>query len=103
MLETKVKAFLHRQAFSLDSKKIVIGVSGGPDSLALLHYLLAEKEKQNLSLIVAHVDHMFRGQESYEDAMFVKEFCKQYAIPFEMTRVNVPEIMRISGKSSQIA
>jgi tRNA(Ile)-lysidine synthase len=103
MLETKVKAFLHRQAFSLDSKKIVIGVSGGPDSLALLHYLLAEKEKQNLSLIVAHVDHMFRGQESYEDAMFVKEFCEQYAIPFEMTRVNVPEIMGISGKSSQIA
>jgi tRNA(Ile)-lysidine synthase len=103
MLETKVKAFLNHHAFSLASKKIVIGVSGGPDSLALLHFLLAEKEKQNMTLVVAHVDHMFRGQESYEDAMFVKDFCEQNAIPFEMTRVNVSEIMESTGKSSQIA
>ena len=103
MLETKVKAFLKHQGFDLASKKIVIGVSGGPDSLALLHYLLAEKEKQGISLVVAHVDHMFRGQESLEDAMFVKNFCEQNGIPFEMTRVNVPEIMEITGKSSQIA
>ena len=103
MLETKVKAFLTHQAFSLASKKMVIGVSGGPDSLALLHFLLAEKEKQNMRLVVAHVDHMFRGQESYEDAMFVKDFCEQNSISFEMTRINVPEIIRNTGKSSQIA
>ncbi|PEQ90176.1 tRNA lysidine(34) synthetase TilS [Bacillus sp. AFS006103] len=103
MLETKVKAFLTHQAFSLASKRMVIGVSGGPDSLALLHFLLAEREKQNLHFVVAHVDHMFRGQESYEDAMFVKDFCEQNSIPFEMTRVNVPEIIRSTGKSSQIA
>ncbi|MEH7074858.1 tRNA lysidine(34) synthetase TilS [Neobacillus drentensis] len=103
MLETKVKAFLKHQAFDLASKKMVVGVSGGPDSLALLHYLLAEKEKQGLALVVAHVDHMFRGQESFEDAMFVKNFCEQNGIPFEMTRVNVPKIMEVTGKSSQIA
>jgi tRNA(Ile)-lysidine synthase len=103
MLETKVKAFLQHQGFSLESKKMVIGVSGGPDSLALLHYLAAERENLHISLAAAHVDHMFRGQESYEDAMFVKEFCEQAAIPFEMTRVNVPEIIERSQKSSQIA
>ncbi|MEH7482296.1 tRNA lysidine(34) synthetase TilS [Neobacillus drentensis] len=103
MLETKVKAFLNHQGFRLESKKIVIGVSGGPDSLALLHFLLAEQEKQNMTLVVAHVDHMFRGQESYEDAMFVKAFCEQHNLPFEMTRVNVPEIIESTGKSSQIA
>jgi tRNA(Ile)-lysidine synthase len=103
MLETKVKAYLKHLGFSLESKKIVIGVSGGPDSLALLHFLLAEREQQNMTLVVAHVDHMFRGQESYEDALFVKAFCDQNAIPFEMTRVNVPEIIENTGKSSQIA
>lgn len=103
MLETKVAAFLERQSFRLNQKKIVIGVSGGPDSLALLHYMLGEKEKKNLSIVAAHVDHMFRGQESYEDAMFVKSFCEQYKIPFEMIRINVPEMMEATGKSSQLA
>ncbi|MCM2535566.1 tRNA lysidine(34) synthetase TilS [Neobacillus pocheonensis] len=55
----------------------------------------------NLSIVVAHVDHMFRGQESFEDAMFVKDYCEQYTIPFEMTRINVPELIEQTGKSSQ--
>ena len=82
MLETKVEAFLNQQLFPLTDKEIVIGVSGGPDSLALLHYLHTVKEKRNLSLVVAHVDHMFRGQESYEDALFVKTMCETYSLPF---------------------
>lgn len=103
MLEAKVEDFLNRHSFKLKDKRIVVGVSGGPDSLALLDFLLRKKEKQNLTIIVAHVDHMFRGQESYEDAMFVKEFCQQYGVPFEMTRVNVTDIMKKEGKSSQVA
>jgi tRNA(Ile)-lysidine synthase len=103
MLETKVDAFLKRHAFQLESKRIVVGVSGGPDSLALLYYLQMEREKRNLSIVVAHVDHMFRGQESYEDAIFVKAFCEQYSIPFEMVRINVTKVMESTGKSSQIA
>lgn len=103
MLESKVAAFLERHSFTLDHKKIVVGVSGGPDSLALLHYLFREKEKRDLAIVAAHVDHMFRGQESYEDAMFVQEFCAALCIPFEMARINVAEIMKATGKSSQIA
>jgi tRNA(Ile)-lysidine synthase len=103
MLESKIESFLQSHSFSLENKRIVIGVSGGPDSLALLHYLLKEREKKNLFLVVAHVDHMFRGDESFQDAMFVKDFCGQYNIPFEMVQVNVTKIMEETGKSSQIA
>jgi len=103
MLETKVESFLHRHSFKLDNKRIVVGVSGGPDSLALLHYLLKERQPRNLFLVVAHVDHMFRGEESFQDALFVKTFCEQNNIPFEMVRINVTEIMQATGKSSQIA
>ncbi|MFK9094948.1 tRNA lysidine(34) synthetase TilS [Bacillus salipaludis] len=104
MLESKVESFLNRHTFNLENKKIIVGVSGGPDSLALLHYLLKEKEKKNLTIVAAHVDHMFRGEESFLDAMFVKSFCEQHGgVPFEMVRINVPEIMEATGKSSQIA
>jgi tRNA(Ile)-lysidine synthase len=102
MLETKVEVFLDRHGFALENKKIVVGVSGGPDSLALLHYLWAQKEKRNLSVVVAHLDHMFRGQESYEDALFVKSFCEKKAICFEMAQVNVPERMERTGNSSEV-
>jgi len=103
MLESKVESFLQRHSFSLENKKIVVGVSGGPDSLALLYYLLRVREKSNLFLVVAHVDHMFRGEESFLESMFVKDFCRENGIPFEMTQVNVTKIMEETGKSSQIA
>ncbi|MDQ0202142.1 tRNA lysidine(34) synthetase TilS [Neobacillus ginsengisoli] len=103
MLETKVEAFLNRHSFKLENLKMVVGVSGGPDSLALLHYLKGQKEVRNLSIVVAHVDHMFRGRESFEDALFVKHYCEQYTIPFEMVRINVPELIKQTGNSSQIA
>ncbi|MEH7180037.1 tRNA lysidine(34) synthetase TilS [Neobacillus vireti] len=103
MFETKVGALLNRHSFQLENKKIVVGVSGGPDSLALLHYLWEQKENQNLSIVAAHVDHMFRGQESFEDALFVEDYCKQNGIPFEMARINVPEIIEKTKKNSQVA
>jgi tRNA(Ile)-lysidine synthase len=103
MLESKVESFLNHHSFILKNKKIVVGVSGGPDSLALLHYLHHEREKRNLFIVVAHVDHMFRGEESFQDAMFVKKFCEQHSVPFEMVQINVTKIMEETGMSSQIA
>ncbi len=103
MLEMKVEAFLERHSFKLENKRIVVGVSGGPDSLALLHYLLERKEKRNLFLVVAHIDHMFRGEESFEDAVFVKDFCSAFSIPFEMTQVDVHDLMVRTGKSAETA
>lgn len=103
MLESKVAAFLERHSFQLENKKMVVAVSGGPDSLALLHYLWGQKDKRNLSIVAAHVDHMFRGQESLEDALFVKTFCEHNAIPFEMERINVPEMIEQTGLNPQTA
>jgi tRNA(Ile)-lysidine synthase len=103
MLESTVESYLNHHSFKLENKRIIVGVSGGPDSLALLHYLLQERGKRDLFIVAAHVDHMFRGEESFLDAMFVKDFCEQHRIPFEMIQINVTEIMEATGKSSQIA
>ena len=103
MIEKKVKAFLERHGFQLNNMSIAVGVSGGPDSLALLHFLSEQRERNSLKIVAVHVDHMFRGEESYQDALFVQDFCEKRDIPFEMKRIDVPAYMRETGLSSQQA
>ena len=59
-----------------DGDRIVIGCSTGPDSMALLDMLLKIRNKYNLSIIVAHVNHNVR-KESFEEAEFIKEYCEE--------------------------
>ncbi|MBT2637454.1 tRNA lysidine(34) synthetase TilS [Bacillus sp. ISL-39] len=103
MIDTKVNDFLEKHGFQLNNKSIAVGVSGGPDSLALLHFLSGQRERNSLKIVAVHVDHMFRGEESYQDALFVKDFCEKRGIPFEMKRIDVPSYMRETGLSSQQA
>lgn len=65
-----------------NNDKIVIGCSTGPDSMALLDMLLKVREKYNLSIIVAHVNHNVR-KESYEEAEFLKKYCEERNLVFE--------------------
>ncbi len=62
--------------------RIVIGCSTGPDSMALLDMLLKIRDKYDLFLIVAHVNHNVR-KESYQEADFLKQYCEDYNIAFE--------------------
>jgi len=54
--------------------RVVVGVSGGPDSVALLHWLSGYARENDLKIHVAHLDHMLRGEESAEDARWVQRF-----------------------------
>ncbi len=103
MLERKIKTFLERKQFSIENKAILVGVSGGPDSLALLHFLWSKRESWNINVVAAHVDHMFRGEESKQEALFVRDFCRERQIPFEMKQIDVPSYMEETGLSSQVA
>ncbi len=60
--------------------KIVVGVSGGPDSICLLHILNSLKGKYNLQLFVAHINHMIR-ENAKIDEQYVKSFCKKIDVP----------------------
>jgi tRNA(Ile)-lysidine synthase len=55
--------------------KIIVGVSGGADSMALLQSLNLLRPKYQLSLLIAHVNYHLRGADSDKDAKFVKDFC----------------------------
>ncbi|MEG6617188.1 tRNA lysidine(34) synthetase TilS [Peptococcaceae bacterium 1198_IL3148] len=82
---------------------VLVAVSGGADSLTLLHILVVLKEKLNISLHVAHLDHMLRGQESQRDAEFVRMFCNQRQIPCTVEARNVSLYQQQNRLSSETA
>mgnify|MGYP003300421551 CR=1 FL=1 len=69
---------------------IVIGVSGGPDSMCLLHVLNELKNELNFKIHVAHINHMIRGEEALRDEFFCKNMCKKYGVKFLSFRVDIP-------------
>ncbi|WP_231597530.1 tRNA lysidine(34) synthetase TilS [Bacillus sp. SA1-12] len=82
---------------------IVVGVSGGPDSLALLHLLNKQRQHWNIELVAAHIDHMFRGEQSKEEMLFVQDFCKQHQILCETKQSDVTSYAEVHHLSSQVA
>lgn len=82
---------------------IVIGVSGGADSVCLLHLLQEWKKEWDLSLYVLHVHHGIRGQEADEDARFVEQLAKSMELPFRLVRENVPELAKREGLTEEEA
>ena len=65
-----------------NNDKIVVGCSTGPDSMALVDMLLKIRDKYDLSLIIAHVNHNVR-QQSYEESDFLKKYCEDNHLIFE--------------------
>lgn len=61
MFEDQILNYLQGKNMNLEGKKILVGVSGGPDSLALLHFLWTKQEEWKIKVFAGHVDHMFRG------------------------------------------
>ncbi|HST20932.1 MAG TPA: tRNA lysidine(34) synthetase TilS [Blastocatellia bacterium] len=72
-----VRSFITQHAMLKDARGVVVAVSGGPDSVALLDMLARLRETasalSNLKLQIAHLDHKLRGRESAEDAEFVRQ------------------------------
>ncbi len=74
--------------------RVVVAVSGGPDSVALLQLLSAWRESLGLALAVVHVDHGLRGKESADDAVFVERLAQQLALPFFCKPLHLPSLLR---------
>ena len=83
--------------------KVLVAVSGGPDSVCLL-YLLKEMQKEfRFDLSIAHMDHMARGEESAEDARFADELGKKLGLETFIGRVDVRKENEILKTSFQEA
>jgi tRNA(Ile)-lysidine synthase len=79
--------------------RLVVAVSGGADSLALLVALRALAKRRRWRLVVAHMDHGIRGAASRADALFVAALARRWRIPMRSGRCNVPLRARRRGRS----
>jgi tRNA(Ile)-lysidine synthase len=97
----KVLSFIRRHSMLDSSTGVIVAVSGGPDSLALLDMLLRVREKESalssLKLHVAHLDHQLR-RESDRDAEFVRALARKSNLPVTISAIDVKEAARIARR-----
>lgn len=103
-LVARVEQLIKSENLFQPGDSIVVGVSGGPDSTALLHILFLLSRKWDWRLVAAHVHHGFRPEESEEEARFVQRFAESLPVPFVMERIDVPtRVAEQGGNPQQVA
>ncbi len=99
MLLTTIKETIKKYRMLSPGERVLVAVSGGPDSVCLLSVLQALA--MDLDLHIAHLDHMFRGKESADEALFVGELANTFGIPATIEMVDVPAYCLERGLSPQ--
>lgn len=79
--------FIEDHNLLIENSKIIVGLSGGPDSVFLLHFLKYLETNYNLTLIAAHVDHQWR-ENSQEDLSFCKNLANSLSVQFQSTTLS---------------
>ena len=90
-MKQKVLQTIKKYNLIENGDSIVIGVSGGPDSICLLHILNELKNELNFKIYVAHINHMIR-EEADSETEYVKDFCEKLGIECYVKRIDVVKI-----------
>ena len=99
----KIMKYVDQHALLSPRDRIVVGLSGGADSVCLLLILQVISGKMPLSLCAVHVEHGIRGQEALEDTAFCRQLCETRGIPFREVHCDVPGMARREGLSLEEA
>lgn len=99
----KIHTSIKRHDLFLQGQHVLVAVSGGADSVALLYALKELAPSLGISLTVAHLNHCIRGKASDDDAVFVKTLAARLNVPFVQGRSGVPRRARRKGLSLEMA
>jgi tRNA(Ile)-lysidine synthase len=88
----RIAEFIARHGMFSDGNRVGVAVSGGADSVFLLHALRELAPRWNLKLSVVHVDHGIRGNTSHHDAEFVRDMAAKLELPFHIFRANLSAV-----------
>jgi len=103
MIKNKVLQTLTDYNMITDANRITVALSGGADSVCLLHILLQLKDKLGITLYAAHLNHCIRGEEADRDEAFVKSVCEKWNIPLFCERTDVPLFAQKEKLSLELA
>jgi tRNA(Ile)-lysidine synthase len=102
----RVAHTIERHDMFADGQRAGVAVSGGADSVCLLHALLELAPRWNLSLTVLHLNHQLRGAESDQDAEFVRQMAERLGLPAEIRAVDVaasPDNLEQAARDARLA
>jgi len=97
-MQEEVREVIEEYGLLQKGNKVVVAVSGGPDSVVLLYLLLQFKDLYNLEIHVAHLNHGIRKEAEVETA-FVEKLCQKWSVPLTIKRVDVPSLKEKEGGS----
>ncbi|WP_219834755.1 tRNA lysidine(34) synthetase TilS [Paenibacillus sp. R14(2021)] len=100
---SELRQLAKREGLWSPGDTVVVAVSGGPDSMALLHLLHRLAPTEALTLVAAHVNHGFRGEESAMEEESVRRFAEVLGIPYETVLLDMPAYIEETGMNSQAA
>ena len=99
----KILNYIRQNNLIEDGDSVILGVSGGADSICLLHVLQELQSMFHLKLTAVHVNHHIRGEEAERDAKFVEQVCAKAGVDFRREDLNVRQLVKESGKSEEEA
>ncbi|MGC8595668.1 MAG: tRNA lysidine(34) synthetase TilS [Candidatus Kryptoniota bacterium] len=99
----RFETFVRKHQLISDKDRIIVGVSGGVDSIVLLDILNDYRQLHRLEIAVAHVNYHLRGEESNEDEQFVRSLCENYGLPCFVHSVDTHSYMVEHKLSVQVA
>ncbi|MBC8206645.1 MAG: tRNA lysidine(34) synthetase TilS [Kiritimatiellales bacterium] len=95
----KVKAAIKREHLIPDGAEVIVGVSGGVDSVALLRIL----HRLGYKVTAAHLNHSIRGAQADADEQFVKDLCAQLGVECITAKADIPALAKEKGLSLEMA
>ena len=98
----KIKRYIDERQLLQKGDKVLVALSGGADSVALLHILNSLKEELDIALYAAHFNHGIRGEEADRDERFCKALCDKMGVYFFRFGADVPSIAKRYGESVEL-
>ncbi len=93
----RIKKFIEENELLTKGDRVVLGLSGGADSVCLLKVLLALKDEYDLKLWAVHVNHNIRGEEALRDRDFSKAFCEAEGVEIFVYSYDIPSLSKAEG------